>query len=146
MYKRQALSDAEVEYEEQKGHLWHIKYPIKDSDEYVVIATTRPETMLGDSAVAINPDDERYTHLRGKKLILPLVNKEIPIVFDDYVDKQFGTGCVKITPCHDPNDFEVGLRHNLEQIRVFNDDGTINELGGKYQGLTTCLLYTSRCV
>ncbi len=132
-----ALSDAEVEYEEQKGHLWHIKYPIKDSDEYVVIATTRPETMLGDSAVAINPNDERYTHLKGKTLILPLVNKEIPIVFDDYVDKEFGTGCVKITPCHDPNDFEVGLRHNLEQIRVFNDDGTINELGGKYQGLTT---------
>lgn len=132
-----ALSDAEVEYEEQAGHLWHIKYPIKDSDEFVVIATTRPETMLGDTAVAINPDDERYFHLKGKSLILPLVNKEIPIVFDEYVDKQFGTGCVKITPCHDPNDFEVGLRHDLEQIRVFNDDGTINELGGKYQGLTT---------
>jgi len=134
---RTALSDAEVEYEEQKGNLWHIRYPIKDSDDYIIVATTRPETMLGDSAVAINPDDERYTHLKGKSVILPLVNKEIPIVFDEYVDKEFGTGCVKITPCHDPNDFEVGLRHELEQIRVFNDDGTINEKGGKYKGLTT---------
>lgn len=130
-----ALSDAEVEYSEQPGFLWHIKYQIAGSDEYIVIATTRPETMLGDSAVAINPNDERYTHLKGKKVILPIVNKEIPIVFDDYVDTEFGTGCVKITPCHDPNDFEVGLRHNLEQIRIMNDDGTINEFGGKYEGL-----------
>lgn len=132
-----ALSDAEVEYEEQNGHLWHIRYPIKDSDDYIIIATTRPETMLGDTAVAVNPDDERYTYLKGKTLILPLVNKEIPVVFDDYVDKSFGTGCVKITPCHDPNDFEVGKRHNLEQVRVFTDDGKINELGGQYEGMTT---------
>ncbi len=130
-----ALSDAEVEHEEQAGHFWHIKYPVKDSDEFVIIATTRPETLLGDTAVAVNPDDERYTHLIGKTLILPLVGREIPVIADSYVDKEFGTGCVKITPAHDPNDFEVGLRHNLEQIKVLNDDATINAMGGKYEGM-----------
>ncbi len=130
-----ALSDAEVEYKEQAGHFWHIKYPVKDSDEFVIIATTRPETLLGDTAVAVNPDDERYTHLVGKTLILPLVNREIPVIADSYVDKEFGTGCVKITPAHDPNDFEVGQRHNLEQIKVLNDDATINHYGGKYEGM-----------
>ena len=130
-----ALSDAEVEYTEQAGHFWHIKYPIKDSDDYLEIATTRPETMLGDTAVAVHPDDERYKDLVGKMLILPLVGKEIPIIADEYVDKEFGTGCVKITPAHDPNDFEVGLRHGLEIIKVMNDDATINEYGGKYEGL-----------
>ncbi|MBR5479885.1 MAG: valine--tRNA ligase, partial [Clostridia bacterium] len=130
-----ALSDAEVEYSEQAGHFWHIKYPIKDSDEYLIIATTRPETLLGDSAVAVHPEDERYTHLVGKSLILPLVGREIPIIADEYVDKEFGTGCVKITPCHDPNDFEVGKRHNLEEILIMDENGCINENGGKYQGL-----------
>ncbi len=130
-----ALSDAEVEYTEQDGFFWHIKYPIKDSDDYIEIATTRPETLLGDTAVAVNPDDERYAHLVGKTLILPLVGREIPVIADDYVDKEFGTGCVKITPAHDPNDFEVGLRHNLEQIKVLNDDATINSYGGKYEGM-----------
>ncbi len=130
-----ALSDAEVEYAEQAGHFWHIKYPIKDSDEYIQIATTRPETLLGDTAVAVHPDDERYTHLVGKKLVLPLVGREIPIIADEYVDKEFGTGAVKMTPAHDPNDFEVGLRHNLEIIKVLNDDATINSYGGKYEGL-----------
>ena len=130
-----ALSDAEVEYEEQAGHFWHIKYPVKDSDEFVIIATTRPETLLGDTAVAVNPNDERYTHLVGKTLILPLVNREIPVIADEYVDMEFGTGCVKITPAHDPNDFEVGKRHNLEQIKVMNDDATINHYGGKYEGM-----------
>ena len=132
---RTALSDAEVEYGEQAGHFWHIRYPIKDSDEYLTIATTRPETLLGDTAVAVNPEDERYTHLIGKMLILPLVNREIPIVADEYVEKDFGTGCVKITPAHDPNDFEVGKRHDLPVIRVMNDDATINQHGGKYEGL-----------
>lgn len=130
-----ALSDAEVEYSEQEGHFWHIRYPIKDSHEYVIVATTRPETMLGDSGVAVNPDDERYKHLIGKTVILPLLNREIPVVADDYVDMEFGTGVVKMTPAHDPNDFEVGLRHNLEQIRVMNDDASMNELAGKYEGL-----------
>ena len=130
-----ALSDAEVEYAEQAGHFWHIKYPIKDSDGYVEIATTRPETMLGDTAVAVHPDDERYKDLVGKMLILPLVGREIPVIADEYVDKEFGTGCVKITPAHDPNDFEVGKRHNLEVIKVLNDDATINSYGGKYEGL-----------
>jgi valyl-tRNA synthetase len=130
-----ALSDAEVEYEEQGGHLWYIKYPIKDSSEFVTVATTRPETMLGDTAVAVNPNDERYQHLIGKTAILPLMNREIPIIADDYVDAEFGTGCVKITPCHDPNDFEVGQRHNLEQIRVLDDDAIINAEGGIYEGL-----------
>ena len=132
---RTALSDAEVEYSEDAGHFWHIRYPIKDSNEYLTIATTRPETLLGDTAVAVNPEDERYTHLVGKTLILPLVNREIPIIADDYVDKEFGTGCVKITPAHDPNDFMVGQRHDLEIIKVMDDDAKINEYGGKYQGL-----------
>lgn len=130
-----ALSDAEVEHEDQAGAFWHIKYPVKDSGEFVIVATTRPETMFGDTAVAVHPDDERYTHLVGKTLILPLVNREIPVIADEYVDKEFGTGCVKITPSHDPNDFEVGLRHNLEQIRVMNDDATLNHYAGKYEGM-----------
>ncbi len=130
-----ALSDAEVEYSEMDGHFWHIKYPVKDSDEYVVIATTRPETMMGDTAVAVHPEDERYTHLVGKTLILPIMNREIPVIADEYVDREFGTGCVKITPCHDPNDFEVGKRHNLEEILVIDEHGCINENGGKYNGL-----------
>ncbi len=130
-----ALSDAEVEHAEQAGHFWHIKYPIKDSGDFVVIATTRPETLLGDTAVAVNPEDERYKGLIGKTLILPLVGREIPVIADEYVDKDFGTGCVKITPAHDPNDFEVGRRHNLEQIKVMNDDATINSHGGKYEGM-----------
>ncbi|QUH28373.1 valine--tRNA ligase [Vallitalea guaymasensis] len=130
-----AISEAEVEHGEKNGYFWHIKYPIVGSDNFVEIATTRPETMLGDTAVAVNPDDERYSHLIGKKVILPLVNKEIPIVADRYVDMEFGTGVVKITPAHDPNDFEVGLRHDLEQINIMNDDGSINKNGGKYEGL-----------
>ncbi len=130
-----ALSDAEVEHAEQAGHFWHIKYPIKDSDEFVIIATTRPETLLGDTAVAVNPDDERYKDIVGKMLVLPLVGREIPVIADEYVDKEFGTGCVKITPAHDPNDFEVGQRHNLEVIKVLNDDATINSYGGKYEGM-----------
>ena len=130
-----ALSDAEVEYTEQDGFFWHIRYYLKDSDRFIEIATTRPETLLGDTAVAVHPEDERYKDIVGKTLILPLVGREIPVVADEYVDKEFGTGCVKITPAHDPNDFEVGLRHNLEQIRVMNDDASINELGGKYAGL-----------
>ena len=130
-----ALSDAEVEYEEKDGHFWHIRYPFKDGDGYVEIATTRPETLLGDTAVAVNPEDERYTHLVGKTLILPLVGREIPVIADDYVDKEFGTGCVKITPAHDPNDFMVGERHNLEQINIMNGDATINSNGGKYAGM-----------
>ena len=131
-----ALSDAEVEYTEQPGSFWHIRYPISGTDEYMTIATTRPETMLGDTAVAVHPEDERYAHLVGKTLILPLVNKEIPIIADEYVERDFGTGCVKITPAHDPNDFEVGKRHNLEIIKVMNDDATISkEHGGKYAGM-----------
>ncbi len=130
-----ALSNAEVEYEEKSGHFWHIKYYVKDSDEFLTIATTRPETMLGDTAVAVHPDDDRYKHLVGKTLILPLVNREIPVIADEYVDKEFGTGAVKITPAHDPNDFEVGRRHNLPEIKVMNDDATINKHGGKYEGL-----------
>lgn len=130
-----ALSDAEVEYSEQSGNFWHIKYYLKDSEEYLTIATTRPETLLGDTAVAVNPEDSRYAALVGKTLILPLVGREIPIIADAYVDKEFGTGAVKITPAHDPNDFEVGMRHNLEMIKVMHDDATINEHGGKYAGL-----------
>ncbi len=130
-----SISDIEVEYEEQAGHFWHIKYPVKGSDEFVVIATTRPETLLGDTAVAVNPEDERYTHLVGKTLILPLVNKEIPVIADSYVDKEFGTGCVKITPAHDPNDFEVGLRHNLPQVRIMDDNAIMNHNAVQYKGL-----------
>ena len=131
-----ALSDAEVEYVDKPGNLWHLKYPIVgEENRYVVVATTRPETMLGDTGVAVNPNDERYQDLIGKKCLLPLVNREIPIVADEYVDLEFGTGCVKMTPAHDPNDFEVGLRHNLEMIRVLDDNGKVNELGGKYCGM-----------
>ena len=130
-----ALSDAEVEYVDKPGHLWHIRYPLVDGSGEVVVATTRPETMLGDSGVCVNPNDERYTAIVGKKVILPLVNREIPIVADDYAEMDFGTGCVKMTPAHDPNDFEVGLRHNLEVIRVLDDNGVINSYGGKYEGL-----------
>lgn len=130
-----ALSDAEIEYEEQAGHFWHINYPLADGSGYLEIATTRPETLLGDSGVAVNPNDERYKHLIGKTVILPLVGREIPIVCDEYVDLEFGTGAVKMTPAHDPNDFEVGKRHNLEIIRIMDDKGIINEKGGKYQGL-----------
>ncbi len=127
-----ALSDAEVEYEEKASHLWHIRYPSPEGG--IIVATTRPETMLGDTAVAVNPADTRYAHLIGKTVTLPLMNKQIPVIADEYVEKEFGTGAVKITPAHDPNDFEVGLRHNLEVIRVLSDDGTVNELGGAYCG------------
>ena len=131
-----SISDAEVEHEEQNGFFWHINYPVKGEEgRFVEIATTRPETLLGDTAVAVNPEDERYQDLIGKTLILPLVGREIPVVADAYVDKEFGTGCVKITPAHDPNDFEVGKRHNLPEINVLNDDATINANGGKYQGM-----------
>ena len=130
-----ALSDAEVEYVDKPGHLWHIRYPLADGTGEVVVATTRPETMLGDTGVCVNPNDPRYAHIVGKKVILPLVNKEIPVVADDYAEMEFGTGCVKMTPAHDPNDFEVGLRHNLEIIRVLDDNGKVNALGGKYEGL-----------
>ena len=130
-----ALSDAEVEYSEQDGYFWHIKYPIKGEDGFVEVATTRPETMFGDTAVAVNPNDESTKHLIGKTLILPIVNREIPVVADDYVEIGFGTGCVKITPAHDPNDFLVGQRHNLEQIKVMNDDATMNGFAGKYEGM-----------
>ena len=131
-----SISDAEVEHEDQDGFFWHINYPIVGEEgKYVEIATTRPETLLGDTAVAVNPEDERYKHLVGKMLKLPLTDREIPVIADEYVDKEFGTGCVKITPAHDPNDFEVGKRHNLEEINIMNDDATINELGGKYAGM-----------
>ena len=130
-----SISDAEVEYEEHDGHFWHIRYPLSDGSGYLEIATTRPETLLGDTALAVHPDDERYKDLVGKTVILPLVGREIPIVADSYVEMDFGTGVVKITPAHDPNDFEVGLRHNLPVINVMNDDATINENGGKYQGM-----------
>lgn len=130
-----ALSDAEIEYEEQSGFFWHINYPVEGSDECIEIATTRPETLLGDTAVAVNPKDERYTHLVGKTLVLPLVGRKIPIIADDYVDMEFGTGAVKITPAHDPNDYQVGKRHNLPEIVILNNDGTIVEGYGKYSGL-----------
>ena len=131
-----SISDAEVEHEDQDGFFWHINYPIAGEEgRYVEIATTRPETLLGDTAVAVNPEDERYKDLVGKMLKLPLTDREIPVVADEYVDKEFGTGCVKITPAHDPNDFEVGKRHNLPEINIMNDDATINELGGKYAGM-----------
>ena len=130
-----ALSDAEVEYVDKPGHLWHIRYPLTDGSGEVVVATTRPETMLGDTGVCVNPNDERYKDIVGKTVILPLMNKEIPVVADDYAEMEFGTGCVKMTPAHDPNDFEVGLRHNLEVIRVLDDNGKVNALGGKYEGM-----------
>lgn len=132
---RTTISDAEVEYEDQAGHFWHLRYPFKDGSGYVELATTRPETMLGDTAVAVNPNDERYKDIVGKTLILPIVHREIPVVADDYVDIEFGTGVVKITPAHDPNDYEVGLRHNLEIIDVMTDDGHIAEGWGKYSGM-----------
>lgn len=130
------ISDAEVEFEEKDGSFWHVRYPFKDGSGYLELATTRPETMLGDTAVAVHPDDERYKDIVGKTLILPLVGREIPVVADEYVEKDFGTGVVKITPAHDPNDFEVGRRHHLEVINVMNEDGSINENGGKYAGLS----------
>ena len=136
-----SISDAEVEYQEQAGHFWHIKYPLVDQNgqpsktEFLEFATTRPETMLGDTAVAVNPNDERYTYLKGRQVWLPIVNKAIPVVEDEYVDMEFGTGVVKITPAHDPNDFEVGKRHNLPEVNIMNDDATINENGGRYAGL-----------
>ncbi len=131
-----ALSDAEVEYKEKPGYFWHLKYPVKgEPGRYVVVATTRPETMLGDTGVAVNPNDARYKDIVGKTCILPLMDREIPVVADEYVDMEFGTGCVKMTPAHDPNDFEVGLRHNLETIRVLDDNGAVNDLGGKYAGM-----------
>ena len=130
-----ALSDAEVEYTDKPGHLWYIRYPLSDGSGDIVVATTRPETMMGDTGVAVNPEDEKFKHLIGKTCILPIMNREIPIVGDEYCEIGFGTGAVKMTPAHDPNDFEVGLRHNLEVIRVLNDDGTVNENGGKYQGM-----------
>ncbi|MBR0266972.1 MAG: valine--tRNA ligase [Clostridia bacterium] len=132
---RSALSDAEVVYKDQASHLWHIRYPGADGSEGVIVATTRPETMLGDTGVAVNPADERYTNLVGKKVVLPLMNKEIPVVADDYVEMDFGTGAVKMTPAHDPNDFEVAQRHNLEIITVTNDDGTMNENAGRFAGM-----------
>ena len=122
-----AISNEEVEHREVQGHLWYFRYPIKDSDEYVVVATTRPETMLGDSAVAINPNDKRFSHLKGKTIILPLVGREIPVIEDNYVDPEFGTGCVKVTPAHDPNDFEMGKKHDLEMINIFHPDGILND-------------------
>ncbi|MBQ7972380.1 MAG: valine--tRNA ligase [Lachnospiraceae bacterium] len=130
-----SISDAEVEYEEQAGHFWHIKYPIVGTDEFLEFATTRPETMLGDTAVAVHPDDDRYKHLVGKMVKLPFVDREIPILADSYVDQEFGTGVVKITPAHDPNDFGVGQRHGLPIINIMNDDATINENGGKFEGM-----------
>ncbi len=131
-----SISDAEVEYEEKEGSFWHIKYPFTDGSGYLEFATTRPETMLGDTAVAVHPDDERYKDIIGKTLMLPLMNREIPVIADEYVEMDFGTGVVKITPAHDPNDFEVGLRHNLPVINVFTEDAHINENGGKFEGLT----------
>ena len=130
-----ALSDAEVEYVDKPGHLWHIRYPLSDGSGDLVVATTRPETMMGDTGVAVNPEDERFKHLVGKTCILPIMGREIPIVADDYVELGFGTGAVKMTPAHDPNDFEVGLRHSLEVIRCIGDDGKINENGGPYNGM-----------
>ena len=130
-----SISDAEVEYEEQAGHFWHIKYPIVGTDDFLIFATTRPETMLGDTAVAVNPEDDRYKHLIGKTLMIPIVGREIPVVADSYVDMEFGTGAVKITPAHDPNDFEVGKRHGLAEINILNDDATINANGGKFEGM-----------
>lgn len=132
---RTAISDIEVEYKEVNGHLYHLQYPLKDGSGYITVATTRPETMLGDTAVAVHPEDERYRHLIGKSLILPIIEREIPIIADEYVEKDFGSGAVKITPAHDPNDFEVGLRHELPQITVMDESGTMNGAAGKYQGL-----------
>ena len=131
------ISDAEVEYEEEPSHLWHIRYKIKDMDRYVIVATTRPETMLGDTAVAVHPEDERYKEIVGKRCILPIMNKEIPIIADSFVEKEFGTGCVKVTPAHDINDYQAGLRNNLEIVEVFDDSSIMNDLIPEYKGLTT---------
>ena len=131
-----SISDAEVEYKEEESHLWHIRYKIVGTDnEYIEVATTRPETMLGDTAVAVHPDDERYTQLVGKKCILPIMNKEIPIIADEFVEKDFGTGCVKITPAHDMNDYQAGLRHNLEIIEVFDEKFKMGDLVPEYKGM-----------
>src|SRR5699024_7663207 len=130
-----ALSDIEVIHKDVNGAFYYFRYPLADGSGFVELATTRPETMLGDTAVAVHPEDERYAHLIGKTILLPLMNREIPIIADDYVDKDFGTGVVKITPAHDPNDFEVGLRHNLPQINVMNKDASMNEEAGKYAGM-----------
>ncbi|WP_026839904.1 valine--tRNA ligase [Citrifermentans bremense] len=130
-----ALSDIEVEHEEKAGHLWHLRYPVVGTNDFLVVATTRPETMLGDTAVAVHPEDERYAHLIGKMVLLPLVNREIPIIADDYVDREFGTGVVKITPAHDFNDFEMGVRHNLDRINVFDESGVVNAAGKQYEGM-----------
>ena len=130
-----ALSDAEVEYKDKPGHMWHMRYPLADGSGYLVVATTRPETMMGDTGVAVHPEDERYKHLVGKKVLLPIMNREIPIVADEYVEMDFGSGCVKMTPAHDPNDFEVGLRHNLDTIRVLDDNGVVNAEGGMFEGM-----------
>ena len=129
------LSDDEVEYKDSKGAFYHIQYPLKDGSGSVTVATTRPETMLGDTAVAVHPEDERYAHLIGKTVILPLMNREIPVIADEYVDKELGTGCLKITPAHDINDFDLGKRHKLEQINIFTIDAKVNENGGQYQGM-----------
>ena len=131
-----AISDIEVEHEDTAGKLWYIKYPLEGSDEYLVVATTRPETMLGDSGVAVHPEDSRYQHLVGRKVVLPLMNRIIPVIADSYVDREFGTGAVKVTPAHDPNDFEMGLRHDLEQIVVIDEHGMMTENAGVYQGLS----------
>ena len=130
-----SISDAEVEYKEEASHIWHIKYPIKDSEEFLVVATTRPETMLGDTGVAVNPKDERFKHLIGKTCILPLMNKEIPIIADPFVDMEFGTGCVKLTPCHDPNDYQAGLKNNLEFVEVFDSNLVMNDLIPEVAGM-----------
>jgi len=131
-----AVSDEEVEYKETPGHLYHVRYKLTDSDDYVVIATTRPETILADTAICVNPNDDRFKHLHGKKVIVPVINREVPIITDEYVDMEFGTGCLKITPAHDPNDYEIGLKHNLEVIDIFNDNGTLNEKAEFYIGTT----------
>src|SRR5699024_10576351 len=130
-----ALSDIEVIHQDVEGKFYHVKYPLKDGSGYLEIATTRPETMLGDTAVVVHPDDERYQDMIGKTVILPIVGRELPIIADDYVDIEFGSGAMKVTPAHDPNDFEIGNRHDLERINVMHPHGVINELGGKYQGL-----------
>jgi valyl-tRNA synthetase len=129
-----AVSDLEVEQKEVDGHLWHFRYPLTDGSGYVEVATTRPETMLGDTAVAVNPSDDRYTDIIGKTLTLPIVGREIPVIADEYVDKEFGTGCVKVTPAHDPNDFAMGQRHDLPLITVMNKDGTMNAEAGPFEG------------
>src|SRR5690606_9557157 len=132
---RTALSDIEVEYKEVQGNLYHLEYPLKDGSGSITVATTRPETMLGDTAVAVHPKDERYQHMIGKMLVLPVIGREIPVVADEYVEMEFGSGAVKITPAHDPNDFEVGARHDLPQVLVMDESGTMNENAGPYNGL-----------